>query len=184
MTLHQNIRSADPRANHPDAYTAPAQPAAEDEVADFLWGLTRLLHPDHVLETGTAFGHTAARIAQALQQNGHGVLHTLEPKPNRHAQATQRLAGLPVVPTLARFEEWTPPPDARYGLCFFDADRHHRDQEYRRFEPWMTSDALLVFHDCGAQHPARECVTRLEAEGLIVTLFVPTPRGVCLAQRL
>jgi len=182
--LGPNLRSSDSRAVHPDKYSAPAGPAAEDEVADLLWGLTRLLHPDFVLETGTAWGHTALRIGQALRLNGHGRLYTLEITRQRFVQAQARLAKVPVTQALEDWRTWKPPEDAQFALCFFDATRTARDEEFKRFAPWMTDNAIVVFHDCGEQHPAKPLVDSLEAEGLIKSLFIPTPRGVCVAQRI
>jgi len=179
--LHPHIRSADARTNHPELYTAGAQPAAEDEVGDLLWALVRLLKPDSVLETGTAFGHTAARICDALEDNGVGTLTTIEMKPNRFLMAKERLTDRPAIVINSAYEQYTPPRGTKYGLCFFDATRHDRDQEYLHFRPWIPDNAVLVFHDTGAQHPGMNGVKALEDAGLIRSLFFPTPRGISVA---
>jgi predicted O-methyltransferase YrrM len=176
--LSENIRSADGRTNHPELYTAPAQPAAEDEVADFLYALVRLLKPDSVLETGTAFGHTAARICDALTDNGVGELLTMEAKASRHEAAAARLADEPAVVLHAKYQDVTPPDGTSFGLCFFDATRNSRDKEFLHFRPWIADDAILVFHDTGAQHPGMSGVRALEDAGLIKSLFFATPRGI------
>ena len=176
--LHKHIRSADSRTNHPRLFTAPAQPAAEDEVADFLWALVRMLKPDHVLETGTAFGHTAERICDALERNGVGHLTTIEMKRNRWQEAKERLELRPATVIHSAFEEYTPPEGTRYGLCFFDATRFTRDEEYLHFGPWINDDATLVVHDTGSQHPGMAGVRRLEDAGRIRTMYFATPRGI------
>ena len=179
--LNEFIRSADARTNHPELYTARAQPAAEDEVGDLLWALIRLLKPDSVLETGTAFGHTAARMCDALEMNGVGSLTTIEMKRNRFLIAKESLTDRPAIAINSAYEQYTPPRGTKYGLCFFDATRRNRDQEYLHFRPWIPDNAVLVFHDTGAQHPGMNGVRALEDAGLIRSLFFATPRGISVA---
>lgn len=81
--MDKNIRGADPRTRAPETYTAPKRIAAEDEVADFIAALVRLVKPRRVLEVGTAYGHTSAKIGTALQANGFGELDTIDGNKSR-----------------------------------------------------------------------------------------------------
>lgn len=177
MSLHEHIRSADPRTRGADTYSAPAQPAAEGEVADFIASLVRLTKPQRVLELGTAFGHTSAVIAEALVKNGFGHLDTVEKNHNRLPEARQRLANLPATVHQADYTRWTPP--GRYDLVFFDADRHNRDREYRLMEPYINDYAVLLFHDAGEQHQGEDggSIARLT----LPTVYLPCPRGLVIA---
>ncbi|MCA1800594.1 MAG: hypothetical protein LC650_04820, partial [Actinobacteria bacterium] len=87
MSLHENIRSADPRTRHPELYSAKARPSAEDEVAEFIAALVNLVKPNRALEIGTAFGHTSEVIGRALARNGFGELDTIDINESRLMQA-------------------------------------------------------------------------------------------------
>lgn len=177
MSLHENIRSADPRTRGAHSYSAPAQPAAEDEVAQFIAALVRLIKPERVLELGTAFGHTAEVIGKALVDNGLGHLDTVERNQSRLPAARARLADLPATVHHKDYAKWTPP--GRYDLVFFDSDRHNRDREYQMMEPYINDYAVLLFHDAGEQHQGDSggSIARLP----LPTVYLPCPRGLVIA---
>lgn len=176
-SLHENIRSADSRTRAPESYTAPAQPAAEDEVADFIAALIRLTKPRRVLELGTAFGHTSEKIGRALQENGFGELDTLEIKANRHKEARGRCAGLPVNLHLKSYEQWKP-ENTLYDMVFFDSDRKNRHREYALMRPYLNPWATLIFHDAGEQHTVtREALAQVP----LPQVYLPCPRGLVIA---
>lgn len=177
MPLHKNIRSADPRTRNPEAYTAPAQPAAEDQVAQLLAALVTATRPRRVLELGTAFGHTSLAIATALKANGVGHLDTLDVNTTRLAEARRRLHGLPATVFEASYLDWVPPAGARYDMAFFDADREHRDREYATFKPFLNAHAILAFHDAGEQHKGNASIYRVP----LPLVYIPCPRGLVLA---
>lgn len=52
--------------------------ATENEVFDFLYGFTRMIKPEKVLEIGTFEGDTAIAIGKALKENELGHLITLD----------------------------------------------------------------------------------------------------------
>lgn len=54
---------------------------AESEVLDFLYGLVRLVKPEHAIETGAWLGRSAVAIGSALRDNGIGHLSSLESDP-------------------------------------------------------------------------------------------------------
>jgi predicted O-methyltransferase YrrM len=47
-----------------------------------LYGLTRLLQPATVVETGVADGRSSFMILSALERNGHGTLHSFDVRPD------------------------------------------------------------------------------------------------------
>lgn len=49
-----------------------------DEECDFLYGLVRAVKPRGVLETGTYKGKATTAIARALEENGFGIIHTVD----------------------------------------------------------------------------------------------------------
>lgn len=54
---------------------------ADPDLARCCYLACRLLKPDTVLETGVAYGVTSAYILRALEENGHGVLHSVDLPP-------------------------------------------------------------------------------------------------------
>jgi len=54
--------------------------AIEVEFGELLYGLIRALKPVKVVETGTFEGFSAVNIAQALKENGVGILWTIDTK--------------------------------------------------------------------------------------------------------
>jgi hypothetical protein len=70
-------RMAGDREGRGDPY--PADFKASRTLARLCWVAVRLLRPDVVVETGVAAGYTSAHIAAALEENGHGELHSIDP---------------------------------------------------------------------------------------------------------
>jgi predicted O-methyltransferase YrrM len=50
-------------------------------LARFCYLITRAISPDIVIETGVAFGKTSAFILKAMEENGNGVLHSIDLPP-------------------------------------------------------------------------------------------------------
>lgn len=177
------IRTFDPRTNHPTAYTARHPQSAEDEVGDFLWGVIRLTHPDHVLETGAYEGDTTKRLVDAVTRNGHGTVTTVEVDERRAETVARKLPTARVLHGSFETVNLEPPSSGGYGVAFFDS-HWERDREYKAAAPHLTPGAVLVFHDCGPQHKngaVRARVEGLMREGLIEGFYLPCPRGVIVA---
>lgn len=177
------IRAHDPRTPHPHAYTAKHPQSAEDEVGDFLWGVVRLTHPDHVLETGAYEGDTTRRLVDAVTRNGHGVVTTVEVDAGRADAVRRRLPTARVLTGSYDTVDLAPPDGGAYGVAFFDS-HWERDREYHAAAPHLARGAVLVFHDCGPQHKngmVRARVESLMTAGLITGFYVPCPRGVIVA---
>jgi hypothetical protein len=70
----------------------------------------------------------------------------------------------------------------RFPFC--DSDPPLREQEVRKFLPQMNPFGLILMHDASSSmKTVREGALRLEAEGLISVLLLPTPRGLVVAQK-
>jgi predicted O-methyltransferase YrrM len=72
--LLKNIRSEDPFS---------PRWAADSVLARCCYLMCRLLEPDVVMETGVAYGVSSAFVLRALQENGRGVLHSVDLPPLR-----------------------------------------------------------------------------------------------------
>ena len=66
--------------------------AVEEETADFLYGITRMVKPLNFLEIGTFEGISAGAIGQALKENGNGgKLWTIDYKDYRQEEYIKKL---------------------------------------------------------------------------------------------
>ncbi len=175
-----------PECPHPERWHMYDSMSAEVEVLDFLKSLVTTLKPELVVETGTFSGLSTLRIAEGLKANGLGKVITCEYDPKVFSAAKKRFAE-------SGLAQWI---DARnessleikiYGridLLFSDSDTPIREQEVRRFLPQMNPYGLILMHDANsAMKAVREAALRLEREGLLSVLLLPTPRGLVLAQK-
>ena len=69
-------------------------------------------------------------------------------------------------------------------LFFSDSDMPIREQEVRRYLPQINPFGLIVMHDASSHlKTVRDAALKLEREGLISVVLLPTPRGLVVAQR-
>jgi predicted O-methyltransferase YrrM len=74
--------------------------------------------------------------------------------------------------------------EGRIDLLFSDSDAPLREQEVRKFLPQMNPHGLILMHDASSlMKTVREAALKLEAEGLISVILLPTPRGLVVAQK-
>jgi hypothetical protein len=193
-------RFTDPRPDcpHPERWHSTDADSTELEVTHLVRAFVGALRPDVVVETGTAWGQTAIAIGKALDEGGYGgVLHTIEPDPERCASVRQKLGPLPVIVHETTSLEWIAglePGDTwfggdqlgerpKIGFAWFDSLHHLRVPEFLALRPHMTKGAVVGFHDTGPhQGGLREEIEQLEEQGKLLPMFLPTPRGVCFAE--
>ncbi len=171
---------------HPERWRMYDSMSAEVEVLDFLKSLVITMKPELVVETGTFSGLSTLRIAEGLQANGFGCVITCEWDKKVFDAAKKRFAS-------SGFGQWIDARnessleikvDGRIDLLFCDSDVPLREKEVRRFLPQLNPHGLIVIHDASsAMKSVREGALKLEAEGLISVLLLPTPRGLVVAQK-
>lgn len=184
---HNDANPFNPDCRDPSRYHITRAGATELEVGAFLAGLTRVLQPRAVVETGTSRADTTIQLAEAVKLNGHGAVATIDIDLNRVQHARRRLAGLPVTvfhgdATTFDWSVWTPVPRSPVDLAFIDGGVDRR-AEFDNLRPFLAPGAFVAFHDVSnGLEPAR-VVKDLEAEGVITPpLYFPTPRGLALAR--
>jgi predicted O-methyltransferase YrrM len=171
-----------PDCPYPERWNATDEDSTEVEVSEFVGALVRALQPDLVLETGTAWGQTALHIGHALVQNGQGKLITLEVDPERVSASRRRTALLPVEVREEPSLDYTP---ARWiDFAWFDSLFELRAPEFLHYSPWLRPGTIVGFHDTGPHHPLRPQLDDLADQGRLRLIYLPTPRGVGLAQVL
>jgi len=177
-------RFTEPRLDcpHPERWHSRDADSTEFEVTRLVAAFVAALRPDVVVETGTAWGQTAEEIGIVLHDGGYGgVLHTIEPDPERCSHVRQLVGNLPVVIHETTSLEWEPVEGI--GFAWLDSLHHLRVPEFRKLQPFLAPGAFVGFHDTGPHQGAlRSEIDQLENEGLLMPMFLPTPRGVCFAE--
>jgi predicted O-methyltransferase YrrM len=177
---------ATPECPHPERWHMYDSMTAEAEVLEFLRTLVTTLKPNLIVETGSFLGVSTLWMAEGLRSNGFGRIVSCEFDPVVFARAQEKVAA-------SGLAEWI---DLRNGssleievpgaidLLFSDSDLDIREQEVRRFLPQISPTGLILMHDASS-HPGtvRQAALRLEAEGLISTVLLPTPRGLAICQK-
>lgn len=189
--LESRFTEPRPDCPHPERWHSRDADSTEVEVTHLVAAFVQALRPDVVVETGTAWGQTAVAIGKVLEAGGYGgVLHTIEPDPERCAMVRGALRNLPVVLHETTSLEWFESHpwgtrEERVGFAWFDSLHHLRVPEFRALHPKLAKGAFVGFHDTGPhQGGLADEILQLEAEGLLLPIFLPTPRGVCFAEVL
>lgn len=175
-----------PECPHPERWKMVDTQTSELEVTDFLKSLVVTLKPRLIVETGTFLGYSTLKMAAGLRENGFGRIVTIEYDPEIFAKAKERIDASGLGKWIENRNESS--LDARIegtiDLFFSDSHLPIREQEIRRFLPQIDARGLILMHDASSQfRVVREAALKLEREGLISTVLVPTPRGLVIAQK-
>lgn len=175
-----------PECAHPERWQMLDPQSAEMEVLDLLEALIKAVKPELIVETGTFIGHSAIRMARALQANGFGRIVTIEYDPAVFAKARQNIdaSGLAGWIEYRNASSLETRITGAIDLLYSDSDVSIREQEVRRFLPQIKPRGLVLIHDSSSHfRVVREAALRLEAEGLLSVVLLSTPRGLCIAQK-
>ncbi len=176
---------ATPECPHPERWSMIDSMTAEVEVLELLATLVTTLKPELVVETGSFLGVSTEWIARGLERNGRGRVISCEFDPVVYAKATKRLAGSPLLRWMDLRNESSleMPVEGTIDLLFSDSDPELREAEVKRFLPQINPHGLVVIHDASSHlRTVREAALKMEREGLLSILLLPTPRGLVLAQ--
>jgi prolipoprotein diacylglyceryl transferase len=175
-----------PECPHPERWHMYDSMSAEVEVLDFLKSIVNTIKPELVVETGTFSGLSTLRIAEGLKQNGVGRVITCEWDKKVFEAAKKRFAesGLGKWIDARNESSLEMKVSGQIDMLFCDSDPELREKEVRHFLPQMNPYGVILIHDASSHMKSvREGALRLEAEGLLSVLLLPTPRGLVLAQK-
>jgi prolipoprotein diacylglyceryl transferase len=175
-----------PECPHPERWHMYDSMTAEVEVLDFLKTLVTTIKPELVVETGTFSGLSTLRIAEGLKANGFGRVVTCEHDAKVFSAAKKRFAesGLAQWIDARNESSLDMKVQGRIDLLFCDSDAPLREQEVRKFLPQINPNGLILMHDASsAMKTVRDSALKLESEGLISVVLLPTPRGLVIAQK-
>lgn len=175
-----------PECPHPELWRMLDSQTTELEVLDFLKTLVTTVKPRLIVETGTFLGHGTVKLAEGARENGFGRVITIEFDPDIRKRAVARFEASGLSPWIeSRLESSLDTViDDTIDILYSDSHLANREAEIRRLLPQLDPRGLLVIHDASSHFKlVREAALRMEAEGLISTVLLATPRGVVIAQR-
>lgn len=175
-----------PECPHPELWRMLDSQTTEVEVIDFLKSLITTVKPNLVVETGTFLAYSTIKMAEGLRENGFGRIITVESDPAIFARAKERIgaSGLGKWIEYRNESSMDTRIDEMIDILFSDSHMRGREQEIRRFLPWVKPRGLILIHDASSHFQiVRQAAQRLEQEGLISLILLPTPRGLVIAQR-
>ena len=184
--LQPEYHRATPECPHPERWSMLDSMTAEVEVLEFLRTLVTTIKPELVVETGTFSGISTLWIAEGLKANGRGRVITCEfdPKVYENARARIGASGLAEWIELRNESSLEMRVEGTIDLFYSDSDMPIREQEIRRFLPQISPFGVILMHDASSHlKMVREAALKLEWEGLISVLLLPTPRGLVMAQK-
>jgi len=158
---------------------------AEVEVLEFLATLVTTIKPRLVVETGSFLGVSTEWIARGLERNGEGRVISCEYDPVVFAKAKQKMESSPLKRWIELRNESSleMKVEGAIDLLFSDSDMPIREQEVKRFLPQMNPNGIILMHDASSHlKVVREAALKMEREGLISVVLLPTPRGLAVAQ--
>ena len=175
-----------PECPHPELWKMMDSQTSEVEVLDFLKSLVTTIKPRLIVETGTFLGYGTIKMAEGLKENGFGRIITIEYDPEIYARAKQRIeaSGLADWIEVRNQSSLDTQIDGTIDFLYSDSLLKIREQEIRKFLPQLDGRSLIAIHDASSHFAVvREGALRLEQEGLISVILLPTPRGLVLAQK-
>jgi predicted O-methyltransferase YrrM len=177
---------ATPECPHPERWHMYDSMTAEAEVLEFLRTLVTTLKPELIVETGSFLGVSTLWMAEGMRSNGFGKIISCEFDPVVFAKAQEKIAAS----DLAQFIELRNESslemhvEGTIDILFSDSDMPIREAEVKRYLPQIRSTGLILMHDASSHLKiVRDAAFSLEAEGLVSCIFLPTPRGLVLAQK-
>lgn len=184
--LLEEYHRATPECPHPERWHMYDSMTAEFEVLEFLRTLVTTVKPGLIVETGAFLGVSAVWMAEGLRRNGFGRIVSCEFDPVVFGKAQEKIAasGLEEWIELRQASSLEMQVEGTIDLFYSDSDLEVREQEVRRFLPQISPFGLILMHDASS-HPGvvRQAALRMEADGLISVVLLPTPRGLVIAQK-
>jgi predicted O-methyltransferase YrrM len=175
-----------PECPNPERWHMYDSMTAEAEVLEFLQVLVTTIKPGLVVETGAFLGASTVWIAKGLKANGFGKVISCEFDPVVFAKAKEKIAasGLAEWIELRNESSLEMKVDGTIDLFFSDSDMPVRAAEVKRFLPQISPTGIVLIHDASSHLKiVREAAFELEREGLLSCVFLPTPRGLVIAQK-
>ena len=174
-----------PECPSPENWSMIDSMTAEVEVLEFIATLVTTIKPRLVVETGSFLGVSTEWIARGLERNGFGKVISCEYDPVVYEKAKARIEASPLSPWIELRNESSLEMKIEGTIDFFfsDSDMPIREAEVKRFLPQINPNGIILMHDASSHlKVVRDAAFKMETEGLISIILLPTPRGLVLAQ--
>ena len=190
-TLQPEYHRATPECPQPQRWSMIDSMTAEVEVLEFIATLVTTLKPRLVVETGSFLGVSTEWIARGLERNGplpddsRAKVISCEFDSVVYAKARERIEASPLRPWIELRNESSLEMQVEgvIDLFFSDSDLAIREAEVKRFLPQINPHGIILMHDASSHlKTVREAALKMESEGLISVVLLPTPRGLVMAQ--
>lgn len=184
--LMPEYHRATPECPHPKRWSMYDSMTAEVEVLELLRTMVTTVKPELIVETGSFLGVSTLWMAEGLKQNGFGKIVSCEVDPVVLAKAQQKIAesGLSKWIDLRHQSSLDMKIDGMIDIFYSDSEISIREDEVRHFLPQINPNGLILIHDASSHMKiVREAALRMQAEGLISVVCLPTPRGLVIAQK-
>jgi predicted O-methyltransferase YrrM len=186
-TLQPEYHRATPECPHPERWSMIDSMTAEVEVLEFIATLVTTIKPQLVVETGSFLGVSTEWIARGLERNAIPAARVIscEFDPIVFEKARARIEASPLRRWIELRNESSleMKVDGTIDLLFSDSDMPVREAEVKRFLPQMNPNGIILMHDASSHlQVVRDAALKLESEGLISVVLLPTPRGLVIAQ--
>jgi predicted O-methyltransferase YrrM len=185
-SIQPESTAATPECPHPQRWRMVDTQSTELEVLGFLKSIVTTIKPNLIVETGTFLGHGTLKMAEGLKENGFGRIITIEYDPVIFAKAKERIdaSGLGDWIEYRNTSSLDTKIDGTIDILYSDSALAIREQEIRRFLPQIEPRGLIMIHDASSHFEiVRQAALRLEQEGLLSVVLLPTPRGLVVAQK-
>jgi len=186
QAMQPEYTPATPECPNPQHWRMYDSMTAEVETLQFLKTLMTTMKPNVVVETGSFAGMSTVAMAEGIAENGFGKIVTCELDERVFRAAKERIEK-------SRLGQWV---DSRnesslemtvngtIDVLFSDSEQSIREQEVRRFLPQMSPNGLILIHDAASCYDfVRKGALKMEQEGLISVVLMPTARGLVIAQK-
>jgi predicted O-methyltransferase YrrM len=189
--LQPEYHRATPECPNPERWSMIDSMTAEVEVLEFIATLVTTIKPRLVVETGSFLGVSTEWIARGLERNGPlptgkpAKVISCEYDPVVYEKAKSRIESSPLSHWIELRNESSleMKVDGTIDLFFSDSDMPIREAEVKRFLPQINPNGIILMHDASSHlKVVRDAAFKMEAEGLISIILLPTPRGLVLAQ--
>ena len=183
--LQPEYHRATPECPEPQQWSMIDSMTAEVEVLEFIATLVTTIKPRLVVETGSFLGVSTEWIARGLERNGFGRVVSCEFDTVVYEKAKVRLEASPLKQWMELRNESSleMQVEGTIDLLFSDSDIQIREAEVKRFLPQMNPNGVILMHDASSHlQVVRAAALKMEDEGLISVVLLPTPRGLVIAQ--
>jgi hypothetical protein len=176
-----------PECPYPYSWRAYDGMGTEVEVLYFIYSLVRMLKPMVCVETGTWVGYGAAYIAQALKDNGGGILITAEPDMDKFVEANRlmtRLGFTKYVVVKALTGEQVISDYSEIDFAFLDSEWDSRVRELEMLKSRLSNRGVILVHDTSTFHDShchlRSNIVQSALNSGLQYINLDTPRGLML----